>query len=245
MSTPLHEELEAVHRRAAVAAFQLRHQATTATPPELRHLVVARRVGAGAVVALSLLVAGAVSSASVLAPGWLPWMVGAAVGSAVLVLVLIGIHAGGHGWFVPLPVVVLAGAWTLTASAGAWDSPAGWSLAALCLLCALVGAVLIVPAIAYRHAPAVAAGASALVGAHGTAVTDLAPSGIAKVNNESWTAQSLSGPLLAGAPVHVARVEGLRLLVWSEMGTVPGSTAAIGAVGIAEPNNNLQKGEEA
>lgn len=241
MSTPLHEELEAVHRRAAFAASQLRHQAATASAPELRHLVVARRLGAGAVIALVLVVAGVVSSVSVVAPGWLPWMVGAAVAAAVVAIVLLGIHAGGHGWFVPLPVVALGGAWTLTASAGAWDSPAAWSLAALCLLCALVGAVLVVPAIAYRHAAPVVGGASALVGASGTATTDLCPNGIAKVNNESWTAQSLSGPLPAGAPVHVARVEGLRLLVWSELGTVPGSAAAIGAPGNAEPGNNPHK----
>jgi membrane-bound ClpP family serine protease len=57
------------------------------------------------------------------------------------------------------------------------------------------------------------------------AITALAPTGIARVKNETWTAQSVSGPLPAGAPVHVVKVEGVRLLVWSEAGNIPGPDA--------------------
>ena len=53
----------------------------------------------------------------------------------------------------------------------------------------------------------------------------MTPTGIVRVNNETWTAQSLSGPLPAGAPVHVVKVEGLRLFVWSEAGDIPGPEA--------------------
>ena len=53
-------------------------------------------------------------------------------------------------------------------------------------------------------------------------MTQLSPTGIARVAGETWTAQSLSGSLPAGAPLHVAKVEGLKLLVWSEDGEVPG-----------------------
>ncbi|HET9060481.1 MAG TPA: NfeD family protein [Acidimicrobiales bacterium] len=206
---------------------------------------------------IAALLVGTVSAVGVLAPGWLPWIVGAGVGAATVTLVLAGIHAGGHGWFVPIPAAALGAVWALVASAGHWDSAPAWSLAALCLLCAVVGTVLVVPAIAYRHAPPMTTGTRGLVGAEGTAVTDfvpsgtdLAPTGIAKVNNETWTAQSLSGPLPAGTPVHVARVDGLHLLVWSELGTVPASPHDLGAAGNAEPRNssrsyNAQKEEGA
>jgi membrane protein implicated in regulation of membrane protease activity len=223
----------------------LRYQAAGASAPELRHVLIARRLATSAVMVIVALLVGAVSAVGVLAPAWLPWIVGAGVGAATIALVLAGIHAGGHGWFVPLPAAALGAGWALVASAGQWDSAPAWALAALCLLCAVVGTVLVVPAIAYRHAPPVAAATRALVGAEGVTVTDLAasgadliPTGIAKVNNETWTAQSLSGPLPAGTPVHVARVDGLHLLVWSELGTVPASPHDLGGSGDAEPRNN-------
>jgi membrane-bound ClpP family serine protease len=52
-------------------------------------------------------------------------------------------------------------------------------------------------------------------------VTELTPVGVVQVAGESWTAESVSGRLPAGAPVHVLNVRGVRLEVWSEMGTVP------------------------
>ncbi len=38
---------------------------------------------------------------------------------------------------------------------------------------------------------------------------------------ETWSAESVSGPLAAGAPVHVLTARGVRLEVWSEVGTIP------------------------
>jgi membrane-bound ClpP family serine protease len=81
----------------------------------------------------------------------------------------------------------------------------------------------VVAANEYRRGPS--GGTEKLVGASGTALSPLTPTGMARVNHESWTAESLSGPLPAGAPVHVVRVDGLRLLVWSEAGAVPGDEA--------------------
>lgn len=192
------------------------------TPGELRHMVFARRIFLTAVVSAFGLLAAAVLLVSLVAPSALPWMVGGVLALAVLGVIVLGIHAGGHGWFVPLPVLVLAAAWAVAVSAGTWRSPAAWVFAALAFLGAVPAAVLVVPAIAYRHATFAPRGTAALPGADGVAVTELAPTGIARVNNETWTAQSVSGPLPAGAPVHVVKVEGVRLLVWSEAGNIPG-----------------------
>ena len=88
------------------------------TPADLRHMVVARRVFITAAVSAFSLLAVAVLLVSLLSPGALPWMVGAVLALAVLGVIVLGVHAGGHGWFVPLPVLVLAAAWAVAVSAG-------------------------------------------------------------------------------------------------------------------------------
>lgn len=178
-------------------------------------------VAAGTV---ALLVAG-ITLLSLFASGALPWFVGVVLAAAVVGVIVAGFHAGGHGWLVPIPVLVLAVAWAVAASAGGVTSGLAWSFAALAFGGAMGGIALVVPAIPYRHAPGAPIGKAALIGASGVALSPLEPAGIVRVNKETWTAQSLSGSLPAGAPVHVAKVDGLRLLVWSEAGTVLGPDA--------------------
>jgi membrane-bound ClpP family serine protease len=215
-----------LHGRALAAASSLRHQATGAATPDLRHLAVVRRVTVGVGLGALGLVAGVVLLLSLVASAALPWVVGVGLVLAVAAVAVLGIHAGGHGWFLPLPVVGLVALWAVTVMAGgSWASPAAWIFAALALASALLAAILFFPAIAFRNMAVPPLGGAALVGASGVAVSPLAPTGIARVNNETWTAESLSGELPAGAPVHVAKVEGLRLLVWSEAGNVPGPEA--------------------
>lgn len=63
-----------------------------------------------------------------------------------------------------------------------------------------------------RHLP-IASGTSLLVGATGVARSDLAPTGIAYVGGEDWTAVSGSGAIAKGSAVRVQRVDGVRLIV--------------------------------
>lgn len=214
-----HHDLD---RLAARAAANL-HTGPGAAgrPPAFGHLVLARRLTLAVSGGAILLVVATVAAVSTLASAALPWVVGVALALAVALVVAVGVHAGGHGWFVPLPVLLLAAGWALSASAGGSSSAAAWLLAALTFLGAGFGALMVAPAIAARRRGSTISGTEALVGASGVAVTAMAPTGVARVNNETWTAESLSGPLPAGAPVHVARVSGLRLMVWSEAGTVP------------------------
>ena len=217
-----HLQLGELNERASAAAFALLQKTTGAQAPDLRHIALARKLFIAAALGVLGLVIGAVLLVSFVASGALPWIVGVFLVLAAVGVVVLGFHAGGHGWFVPVPVLVLAGAWALVVSAGGWASAAAWALAALAFASALIAVVLVVPAIAYRHAPVAPVGTQALIGADGTTLSALAPAGTVKVNNETWTAQSLSGPLPAGAPVHVVKVEGLRLLVWSEAGDILG-----------------------
>jgi len=211
--------------RASSAASALVGKATRATVPDLRHIAIARRLSIVAALAVLALVVGSILAVSLFASGALPWIVGTVLVAAVVGVIVLGLHAGGHGWFVPLPVLVLVGAWALVVSAGHWTSPAAWALAALAFVSAFAAAALVVPAVAFRHALGPSRSSTLPLGADGIALSPLCPVGLAKVNNETWTAESVSGPLPAGAPVHVVKIEGLRLLVWSETGNVLGPDA--------------------
>jgi membrane-bound serine protease (ClpP class) len=59
----------------------------------------------------------------------------------------------------------------------------------------------------------VASGVAMLLGAEGTVVTSLDPTGIVQVASEEWTAESEAGSLPKGSRVKVVGVEGLRLRV--------------------------------
>ncbi len=220
-----HLQLGELNQRASAATSALLQKANTADAPDLRHLALARKLFLAVVLGALGFGIGAVLLVSFLASGALPWIVGSILVVAAVGVIILGLHAGGHGWFVPLPVLVLAGVWALTGSAGSWTSAAAWVLAALAFMSAALATVLVVPAVAYRHAPLTVRGPDALVGAAGTTLSPLNPTGRARVNNETWTAESLSGPLPAGVPIHVVRVKGLRLLVWSEAGAVLGADA--------------------
>jgi membrane-bound ClpP family serine protease len=220
-----HLQLGSLNQRASAAASMLTQTSSGSSAPGAGHVATTRRLFVTGVLGVVALLVVLVALVSIFASGALPWFVGTILVVTAIGVVLLGFHAGGHGWFVPLPVLVLAGAWAFTVSAGSWASGVAWALAALALISAALAAVLVIPAIAYRHAPVTAGAAKPLVGADGTTLSPLAPTGIARVNNETWTAESLSGPLPAGAPIHVVRVEGVRLLVWSEAGSVPGQDA--------------------
>jgi membrane-bound serine protease (ClpP class) len=59
----------------------------------------------------------------------------------------------------------------------------------------------------------VLSGAEALIGASGTALTDIAPSGLAYVKGEDWSADAQEGSISKGDAIQVVQVEELRLKV--------------------------------
>ena len=56
----------------------------------------------------------------------------------------------------------------------------------------------------------------ALEGTLGVALSDLDPRGTVRARGETWSAESASGPIRAGATVRVARVRGVNLVVEME-----------------------------
>jgi membrane-bound ClpP family serine protease len=156
--------------------------------------------------------------AAVAAPASLLWGTGAVLAVLLAATWLLCAHAGGHAWFVPLPALVLAAVWTVTASSH--SAIAGWWLVALSATACGGGVILASTALRQRLRGGLALLPS-LRGAAGVALTELRPVGVVQVAGETWSAESVSGPLPAGAPVHVLTARGVRLEVWSEVGTIP------------------------
>jgi membrane-bound ClpP family serine protease len=211
-----------VDDRARAAAAGLR-RAVTLTPPDLSALVRAsrvRKVGRAAFLVAVLVAVGAVTfgAASVVAPESMRLVTGLILVILVALTWLLCAHAGGHAWFVPLPALILAVLWAVTVSGR--QSGAAWWLAAMSAAAAALGVMVGSTALRQQLRGSWLA-TPTLAGASGTAVTALNPVGVVRVASETWTAKSLSGSLPAGAPVHVVRVDGVRLDVWSEAGTVP------------------------
>lgn len=186
-------------------------------------LASASRFGKVALAAFSAAVVvgvGAVTfgATSVTTAGSLRWVTALILVVLLAATWLLCAHAGGHAWFVPLPALVLAILWAITVTGD--RAAAAWWFVALSAAAAAVGVAVAGTALRQRLRTSWLA-VPELPGAEGTALTSLDPVGVVRVAGESWTAKSLSGPLPAGSPVHVVRVHGVRLDVWSEAGTVP------------------------
>jgi len=181
------------------------------------------RVGKVALAAFTVAVVvgvGAVAfgAASVTTTGSLRWVTALILVALLAATWLLCAHAGGHAWFVPLPALVLAILWAVTVTGS--RPRAAWWFVALSAAAAAVAVTVAGTALLLRLRMSGLASPE-LPGATGTALTALSPVGVVRVAGESWTATSLSGSLPAGAPVHVVRVHGVRLDVWSEAGVVP------------------------
>lgn len=87
-----------------------------------------------------------------------------------------------------------------------------WVIAPVAAFAAIFFLVVVRAAIRMRGARTVS-GTSTVVGAEGTAVTALDPTGVVLVAAEEWTATSDAGPLERGQRIRVTQVDGLRVRV--------------------------------
>lgn len=171
--------------------------------------------------ALVLFVAcAAFAFSSLTGPMALVWGAAGVITILVVATAVVAAHAGGHAWFVPVPGAALAVVWFLAVSGGSRHASAWWLLGASAAFCGFA-ALLAAGVLRAREAGGLVP-TPTLVGAEGTVVSALDPIGIVRAQGESWTAESISGPLPVGVTVHVVKVQGLRLVVWSEQGRVLG-----------------------
>lgn len=146
------------------------------------------------------------------------------VALAILVVVAVGIgvgvHTGPHGLLASGVVGILASVAFVVIAVEAVSASSRTSIAwallgatAFVSVTALVAGAVALPALRRRQADV---GANRLLGAPGVVVKDLDPVGTVRVRGETWTAESLSGPLREGTAVEVVEIEGLHLKVWSD-----------------------------
>jgi membrane-bound serine protease (ClpP class) len=173
----------------------------------------------GLTVAVATAVAGMAFAIAVVAvPVAVLWVTGTVLLVLLAVTAVLAAHAGGHAWFLPLPTAALATAWAFTASNH--SSVAGWTLVALSATVSAAALALAGAALRQRLRDELAV-MPPLKGALGVALTELTPGGVVQVGGENWSAESVSGTLPAGAPIHALEVRGVHLEVWSEVGAVP------------------------
>jgi membrane-bound serine protease (ClpP class) len=105
-----------------------------------------------------------------------------------------------------------------------------WVIAPVAVLAAVFFMFVIRAAIRMRGSK-IASGVGPLIGAEGTVVTKLDPSGIVQVASEEWTAESQGEPVPPGGRIRVVGVEGLRLKVVAVEGSMEPSQARAGSPG--------------
>lgn len=215
-------DMAVLGRRPGSAASSLSRAANLNAPELSRWSPTLGRVWLVAAVGLVVVLVTLAAVISTVDKADAAWVTGALLAAVLALTVVLCAHVGGHAWLVPVPAAALASVWAVTVGSGGASSALGWWLAGGTAAASGVAVLVALPALAH---PIVQAGPGALRAAEGTALTPLSPTGVVRVAGELWTAESLSGPLPAGVPVHVVRVDGLRLLVWSEAGTVPGADA--------------------
>jgi membrane-bound ClpP family serine protease len=218
------DAIDKVDLRARMAAAGLR-RAADVDAPDLGELVRISRsmwlvTAVVALAAIAIVMAVVFGIASAVGSVELAWATGGLLAVLLILTWVLCAHAGGHAWLVPVPALALAVLWALTAASGKWSSATTWWMAVASAAMS-AGAVLVGATALRQRIGGVHTVAPPVAGTVGSALTALSPTGVVRVAGETWTAESLSGPLPAGAPVHVVKVRGLRLMVWSEVGTVP------------------------
>ena len=162
----------------------------------------------------------------------LVWVLGGVLVVLLVASSVAGAHAGGHGLVLPLVSLAFLAGWVAAAAGRGAGSALAWWLAGAAAASAVLGAALALPVLRYRRmGPGL--GPVPAPGADGVAVTSLRPRGVVRVGGETWSADSVSGAVPPGAPVHVVSASGVRLYVWSEAGSGAGQVGAGGPSGSA------------
>ena len=108
--------------------------------------------------------------------------------------------------------LVLGGYLLVDPNAADTEGVSPWAIVPIALAAVVFFIIVIPAALKAQRGPSHLA-LDNIIGSEGVAETTLGPSGIARVGAETWTAESVAGPIAKGERLRVINVEGVRLKV--------------------------------
>jgi len=133
-----------------------------------------------------------------------------------LVCAVAGFHIGPHAHALAAAFGLVASIWLVLIATDGHSTPLLWSVLGGDLVVAGGLGTLAWKGLTTSRKQASHRGSRVLEGLSGTAVTELKPDGVVRVNGETWSATSRNGNFPAGAHVQVILASGVRLEVWGE-----------------------------
>ena len=140
-------------------------------------------------------------------------LIGLVLLAASIVFFVIELKAPGLGWWSAAGIasLVLGGLFLFNPSGGVSVSP--WVILPVAIVMALFFGVVVAKALEMRRMPP-AQGPEVVVGREGVVLAGgLDPEGVVRVSAEEWRARSDAGPIPAGTPIRVTKLDGLVLTV--------------------------------
>lgn len=144
------------------------------------------------------------------------WAVAGVLLALVVIVSLLGLHAGPHLHAFGAVLGLVAAGWLVAIAVSGSPWAGLWVLLSADVIVSGGMSVLAWKGLASRRPLVDPSPRGALSGEQGVAVTDLAPHGVVRVRGEQWSAVAVNGSAAAGALVQVLGADGLRLEVWAD-----------------------------
>jgi membrane protein implicated in regulation of membrane protease activity len=162
------------------------------------------------------------------------WLVAGVLLGLVVLVSLLGFHVGPHAHAAAGLLGLIAAAWLIVMAAEGRSAPVLWALLSADLVVSGGIGVMAWKGLKSRGAYVANRHLISPVGAEGSAIGDLDPEGIVRVNGENWSAVSLNGTVRDRTRVQVVKVNGVRLEVWGEDGELGNGVPQIQSVALED-----------
>jgi membrane-bound ClpP family serine protease len=153
------------------------------------------------------------------------WIVAGVLLGLVVVASIAGFHLGPHAHAAATVLGVVAAVWLVAMALDGDAAPLLWVLLTADVIVSGGLGLLAWHGRPSRVGTLPPSKAGSPEAAEGVAVSDLDPTGIVRVRGETWSAESVNGRVPAGSLVQVLAIEGVRLKVWGEEASDPGTPA--------------------
>jgi membrane-bound ClpP family serine protease len=144
------------------------------------------------------------------------WTIVLVLLGVALVCAVAGFHIGPHAHALAGVFGLVASIWLVLMAIDGHSTPLLWSVLGGDLVVAGGLGTLAWKGLTTSSRQASHRDSRMLEGLSGTAVTELRPDGVVRVNGETWSATSRNGNFPSGAQVQVILASGVRLEVWGE-----------------------------